>query len=155
MAARTASYTINLKTSSGNNPSYTTAPQNVVFSNTVRAGSNNNYYQYMGTRTGSMFNRTYYSGQFVVTAPSNVNDARITSITMVYNGNNTSNQAVTVVGDVSGSSTLTTKTSWTSSSTGDGNGDNTVTVTMACTNSTQYDARNQLTSVTVNYGYWD
>ena len=74
---------------------------------------------------------------------------------MVYNGNNTSQQAVTVVGDVSGSSTLSTKTSWTSSPSGAGYGDHTVTVTMACTNATQYNARNQLTSVTVNYGYWE
>jgi hypothetical protein len=157
---RTASYTINLKTNNGSNPSFTTAPQNVVFSNTEQGGNGNNRYQQMGYREttgGNWWNPSYayYSGSFVVTAPTNVVDARITSITMVYNGNNTSTQAVTVVGDVSGSSTLTTKTSWTSSSTGDGHGDNTVTVTMACTNSTQYGARNQLTSVTVNYGYWE
>jgi hypothetical protein len=153
---RTGSYTINLRANNGSNPSFTTAPQNVVFSNTEQGGNNNNNrYQYMGYResTGGWWSQSYdyYSGSFTVTAPSNFNEAVITSITMVYNGNNTSNQAVTVVGDVSGSSTLSTKTSWTSSSVGD----NTVTVTMACTNSTQYNARNQLTSVTVNYGYFE
>lgn len=152
---RTGSYTINLRANNGSNPSFTTAPQNVVFSNTEQGGNNNNRYQYMGSRenTGSWLrpNYEYYSGSFTVTAPSNINEAVITSITMVYNGNNTSNQAVTVVGNISGSSTLSTKTSWTSPT----DGDNTVTVTMACTNSNQYNARNQLTSVTVNYGYWD
>jgi hypothetical protein len=79
---------------------------------------------------------------------------RTGSYTINLRANNGSNQAVTVVGDISGSSTLSTKTSWTSSSTGDGNGDNTVTVTMACTTSNQYNNRNRLTSVAVNYGYW-
>ena len=68
---------------------------------------------------------------------------------------NQSAQTVTVVGDVSGTSTLSTKTRWNSSSTGEGNGDTTVTVTMACTTSNQYNNRNQLTSITVYYGYWD
>lgn len=151
---RTANYTINLKTSSGDNPSYTTAPQNVVFSNTVRDGSRNNYYQIMGNREYN-WGWQYLSGSFTVTAPSNYEEARITSITMVYSGTNYQTQAVTVVGDVSGSSTLSTKTSWNSSSTGEGNGDNTVTVTMACTSNSQYNNRNRLTSVTVNYGYWE
>ena len=97
----------------------------------------------------------YLSGSFTVTAPSNYEEARITSITMVYSGTNYQTQAVTVVGDVSGSSTLSTKTSWNSSSTGEGNGDNTVTVTMDCTSNNQYNNRNRLTSVTVNYGYWE
>ena len=157
---RTGSYTINLKTNNGSNPSFTTAPQNVVFSNTEQDYNYDYtagwvYYQLMGTRSWRRPNYTYSSGSFVVTAPSNYDGARITGITMVYNGNNTSNQAVTVVGDISGSSTLSTKTSWASSPSGAGNGDNTVTVTMACTNATQYGARNELTSVTVNYGYWE
>lgn len=153
---RTGSYTINLKTDNGDEPSFTTAPQNVVFSNTVQGGNGNNRYQEMGymENTGSWWrpNYIYYSGSFVVTAPSNYEDSRITRIDMAYNQ---SAQTVTVVGDVSGTSTLSTKTRWNSSSTGEGGGDNTVTVTMACTNSTQYNNRNQLTSITVYYGYWD
>ncbi|MBR0290814.1 MAG: hypothetical protein IJQ79_01625, partial [Bacteroidales bacterium] len=153
---RTGSYTINLKTDNGDEPSFTTAPQNVVFSNTVQGGNGNNRYQEMGymENTGSWWrpNYIYYSGSFVVTAPSNYEDSRITRIDMAYNQ---SAQTVTVVGDVSGTSTLSTKTRWNSSSTGEGGGDNTVTVTMACTSNTQYNNRNQLTSITVYYGYWE
>ena len=145
---RTGNYTINLKTNNGSEPSFTTAPQNVVFNNTEQGGSGNNRYQSMGT--SSWF--TYYSGSFTVNAPSNYEDSRITRIDMAYNQ---SAQAVTVDGDVSGSTTLSTKTRWNSSSTGEGNGDTTVTVTMACTSRTQYNNRNQLTSITVYYGYWD
>ena len=148
---RTGNYTINLKTNNGDEPSFTTAPQNVVFSNTVQGGNGSNRYQAMGERSYN-WGWNYYSGSFTVTAPSNYEDSRITRIDMAYNQ---SAQTVTVVGDVSGTSTLSTKTRWNSSSTGEGNGDTTVTVTMACTTSNQYNNRNQLTSITVYYGYWD
>ena len=102
--------------------------------------------EYMAAQTllGNAYTiKTYLNGY-------GTNLAQDFSINFFGDGNN-SNQAVTVVGDVSGSSTLATKTSWTSST----DGDNTVTVTMACTNANQYNARNQLTSVTVNYGYFE
>jgi hypothetical protein len=151
---RTGSYTINLKTDNGDEPSFTTAPQNVVFSNTEYVDNGSNGYLAMGTRSSDYWswNYSYYSGSFTVTAPSNYDDSRITRIDMAYNQ---SAQAVTVNGDVSGNSTLSTKTRWNSSSTGEGNGDTTVTVTMACTGRTQYNNRNQLTSITVYYGYWE
>lgn len=134
---------------------FTTQPQNVVFDEYTAGGyegggwGNRRYWKYIGG-----YNNYYEDGSFTITAPHSLEDSRITGITMsYYSGYN--QQAVTVEGDVSRSRTLTgNKTSWSSTSTGDGNGDNTVTVTMSCSSWNQYNNRNRLTSLTVNYGYW-
>ena len=148
----TDSYTITFDGNNYNTTSFTTSPQNVVFTNTE--GNNWTYYKLMGTRTLSGPRYNYYNGSFTVTAPSSLTDSRITGIDLSYY--DTYNQrSVTVAGNVSSSSTLAgNKNSWTSSSTEDGNGDSTVTVTMSCTSDSEYRNRNRLTGITVYYGYW-
>ena len=159
---KTGSYTIDLTSYVNyNTNSFTSGVQNVVFSNAEGYysgnGNNRRYFKAMGVREWD-WGFDYYSGSFTVNAPSSLEEARITGLTMAYftSGSTTYNQQnVTVTVGTSSTVLSSNKTTWTSSSTGEGNGDSTVTVTMSCNNSTQYDNRNRLTSLTVNYGYWD
>lgn len=164
----TDSYTIDLTTNANyDRDNFTSGVQNVVFSNAEGDGYFN-LRKAMGARgnghwDGRDYVYDYYSGSFMVKAPTSLSDSKITGVEMSYYsatdmwGNTTiyNGRTVTVKGDVTTQSPLTgNKTIWSSSSTGEGNGDSSVTVTMSCTNRNEYDERNRLTSLTVYYGYW-
>ena len=155
-----ASYIINLDNNNNSNTtSFTTSPQNVVFTNSERSyrgsGNNRHYYRLMGTRSLTWSGYSYSSGYYTVTAPTAYNDSRIIGISMTYDdGQN--HQETTYTGN--GNTTLTgTKSAWgttNTSSTEEVSGYNTVKVTMSCTSSGEYDDRNRISSVTVYYGYF-
>lgn len=158
------SYTINMNNSSNyNTTSFTTSPQNVVFTNSEgdRRWTNSNwtYYKLMGTRTNNGWiipNYSYSSGYFTVTAPpaASYDDSRIIGIALSYDDGQ-SNRAVTYLGD--GSTNLTgSKTVWgtTNTTSGEQSGYQTVRVTMSCTSASEYDDRNRISSLTVYYGYY-
>lgn len=156
-----ASYSININSSNYNTNSFTTSPQNVVFTNSSGGnrgnGNNRIYYKLMGTRSLSWGSYSYSSGYFTVTAPpSNSYDgSRLIGISITYDDNQY-NRPVTYLGD--GSTTLTgTKDAWgttNTSSTNEISGYNTVRVTMSCTSKNEYDDRNRISSLTVYYGYF-
>ena len=162
---RAASYTINMNNNSNyNTTSFTTSPQNVVFTNSEGdyrgTYGNRTYYKLMGTRTnnGSWLNPnySYSSGYFTVTAPpaASYDDSRIIGIALSYDDGQ-SNRAVTYLGD--GSTNLTgSKTAWgtTNTTSGEQSGYQTVRVTMSCTSASEYDDRNRISSLTVYYGYF-
>ena len=159
-----ASYTITLTTADNyDEDSFTTAPQNVVFTNAEGTydgtWNRSNYRKTMGARTG-WFNPTYSSGYYTVTAPAESGDnyieSRIVGVSQTYNGNY-SNRAVSYA---SGSTTLTggNKNSWGTTNTGlitsETTGYNQVVVTHSCTSNSEYSDRNRVASVTVYYGYY-
>lgn len=154
----TGSYTINLAQNRNTNTFNDNASGiRVQFTNTQAGGNNNNGYKSMGDREeyGFIITRyTYESGTFNVSIQNSpLEGIKITGMSMSYR-NGYAQQQVTVEGDVSGSSSRAGMTTWSSFSTGDGNGDKSLDVTMDCTNENQYNNRNRLYSLTVNYGYW-
>ena len=156
-----SSYTVNVNSSSTyNTNSFTTGVQNVTFTNTNSYNSGQLYCKQMGTRSGNFWNYSYSSGYFSVTAPSDnaLNTAhsgeggKIIGLTMSYDGNYHQPMTFTANGNtVSGSETAFGTTT---TNTSEVTGYNTVSVTYSCTNSTQYDSRMRLQSLTVYYSYY-
>ena len=164
-----ASYTIDLNNDSNyNNNSFTSGVQNVTFTNTDNGRDNRGsvlnpnyaYYKKMGKRSWNGRGYDYSSAYFSVTAPSNSalstahggESGQIIGLGMTYDGNYHQTMTFTANGNtVSGTETAFGTTT---TNTIEVTGYNTVSVTYSCTNSTQYDNRMRLQSVTVYYSYY-
>lgn len=163
-----ASYTVNVNTSSTyNTDSFTSGVQNVTFTNTDAYRSGSMYCKQMGKRDGwgipLISPYEYFSAYFSVTAPSNSalstahsgESGQIIGLRMSYDGDEY-HQTMTFVANgntVSGTETAFGTTT-TSTSESEVTEYNTVSVTYSCTNSTQYNSRMRLQSVTVYYSYY-
>ncbi len=168
-----ASYTVDLNTKAAydnnKNGSFTTSPQNVVFTNSSANRDRNSgpWWRTMGARDNRhwdwdtySFVYDYSSGYYTVTAPAESEDncieSRIVGVSQTYNDNY--NRRAVSVSYAGGSTTLTegkdrwgtTDTNFTSETTGY----NQVVVTHSCTSENEYDDRNRVASVTVYYGYY-
>lgn len=164
-----ASYTINLNNSNDyNTDSFTNGVQNVTFTNTEDTRENRGswlnpsyvYYKKMGNRSLGWGGYTYSSAYFSVTAPTNAalntahggESGQIIGLGMTYDDDYHQTMQFTANGNsVSGTETAFGTTT---TSTSEVTGYNTVSVTYSCTNSTQYDNRMRLQSVTVYYSYY-
>lgn len=166
----TGSYTITFNNSNYTTTSFTSSPQNVVFTNT----NGNRDYSYdsdgdwvrryskvMGAYSGG-----YRSGYFTVTAPSgsSYQDAKVISVEVAYLNSydywgdlqgtyNEETVSVSADNNSTAGTLSSDKTTWTVADSTDGAGAQSVVVTM---NYDRYtDNRNRITSVKVTYGYWD
>ncbi|MBO4340629.1 MAG: Ig-like domain-containing protein [Bacteroidales bacterium] len=143
------SYTLTFDSSNYTTTSFTTNPQNIVFTDT-EYGS---YYKLMGRRTGFLI-YTYYSGKYTVTAPTGYDECRIIGLAHTYSG---SYNTRTVTYRANNSVLSGTNAAWgttNTSSVSEVAGYDSVEVTMNCTSSTDHSNRNRLQSITVYYGYF-
>lgn len=155
-----SSYTVNVNSSSTyNTNSFTDGVQNVTFTNTDAYRNGQLYCKQMGTRSGFL-SYSYSSGYYSVTAPSDNalntehggEGGKIIGLTMSYDGDYHQTMTYTANGNiVSGSETAFGTTT---TNTSEVTGYNTVSVTYSCTNSTQYNSRMRLLSLTVYYSYY-
>ena len=136
MVKRTGTYTVNVNT---NNTSYSGSGISVAFENAT-SSTNNSGYKEMGSRSGSSWwGYTYNDGIITVSSTTRT----ITGITINYRSGYNS-QSVTY----SPAGTSSSKTRWTGSA-------SSVEITMACSNSTQYNNRNRVYSLSIEYEYYE
>ena len=111
----------------------------MYFTNNSGINNNNNYYVQIGT--------TSAAGTIYITTEGSVYDGiKLTGATITYRSTSYDDRSVTVsVGSISNN-----RKTWTASNSGDGKGDDAVTITMASGNTP-----NQISSVQINFGYWD
>lgn len=103
--------------------------------------------KYIGNRTGGGWGSSYAynNGIITVTAPTGGQriNGKITKITLTYFDNNNTQTVTYDPADAS-----STKTTWNGSA-------EEVAITMACSNSTQYNSRNVVSNISVEYEYDD
>ena len=110
----------------------------MYFTNNSGVKNNNNYYVQIGT--------TSAAGTIFITTEGSVYDGiKLTGATITYRNNYNGRSVSSSPGSMS-----TNKRTWTASASGDGKGDDAVTITMA-SGSTP----NQISSIQINFGYWE
>ena len=110
----------------------------MYFTNNSGVKNNNNYYVQIGT--------TSAAGTIFITTEGSVYDGiKLTGATITYRNNYNGRTVSSSPGSISNQ-----KRTWTASASGDGKGDDAVTITMASGNTP-----NQISSIQINYGYWD
>ena len=147
----TGTYTLALNNSDNyNTDSFTqnNSGTRIVFENSEGYRTLNwGRYTYLGKYLGygDWYYNEYYDGSITITAPTGGNrvNGKITKITITYyNDQNT--QTVTY----NPTATSSSKTQWTGSA-------DTVTITMACSSYNQYQSRNVVSNIAVEYEYDD
>ncbi len=132
---RTGTYNVNVNTNSN---SYSQNGISVAFQN-ANTQTGNNGYKEMGSRSWSFLSYNYNDGIITVSSTTRT----ITGITITYR-NSANTQSVTY----SPAGTSSSKTNWTGSA-------SSVDITMECSNATQYNNRNRVASLSIQYEYYE
>ena len=149
-------YTLNFKVWTTTSVTFTAASDNYQWNGVSWSTSGNNILSmYFSNNTGVKSGNSYYirigsdsaSGSiYITTENSTLEGCKLTGATITYRGNNYDDCSVTA----SPGSMSSNRKTWTASSTATGNGDGNVTITMAKGNTP-----NQISSIQINYGYWE